>query len=424
MQTEKMMILKMLEEGKINAEDASRLLSSTDGSGGGSSHAPPPRPMPARPVPPGYDPQRPHGHAPPPAPSPHGYGASHGDPRSNAPHESGTDSMGRKFSEFVKEMEPKVKKFAGTVVEGTAKAAESISKSLSGGSKPAPSHYGAPAPQPHAPPSSAPRPSTGGIEEVVEIKVTEHGGELNLAGLNGQVLVKGYNGDKISAKIYTVAKRPGAKASLATLGNKYYLSYDENDFERVCIDAFVPEGMFSTIKAATVNGDLSISTVSGEHVFVENIGGNTEVVGVNAYNLVIESNNGNLMLKDTQAIRAQAENFNGPISINKIDIAELKATTFNGAIDMQVAAFAAYDHYKWNVETSNGKLLVVLPTYATLGYHIKAHAALDTVKLGLVGMNYLRNDRSYLEAQSVNYDTCLKKVDMELATSNAPLVIN
>ncbi|MCL2575270.1 MAG: DUF4097 family beta strand repeat-containing protein [Defluviitaleaceae bacterium] len=396
MQSEKMMILKMLQDGKINADEAARLLAGAES--GSATPMSAPRVTDA--------------------------------PRPNAPPhpESAVDSMGRKLSEFAKTVEPKIKKATEVVVSKTASAAESISKSLSS--------HGAPKSS-YAPPTgiggqsgavppraAAPATGTGGVEEVIEIKVTESGAELNLAGLNGQVLVKGYNGDKISAKIFTIAKRAGAKAQLATLGNKYYLSFDENDFERVCIDAFVPETMFNNIKVSTINGDLSLSTVSSQYVYAENMNGQTEIVGVSAVNLTVESNNGNLAIKDTTATTANIENFNGAININKVDIGTLKTNTFNGGIDMQIANLSAHDSYKWNVETSNGKMSVVLPTYTTIGYNIKAHAALDNVKLGLVSMNYTRNDSSFVEAKSSNYEAALKKVDMELATSNAPLIIN
>ena len=416
MANEKMMILKMLEEGKINAEDASKLLASADtpplpgGAMGGSQV--PPRPAGAGPVPPprpGYD-NTPR-------------------PNTGAPTKTGSavDDMTKKFGEFVKEMEPKVKKVAGAVVEKTASAADSISKSLSAhgekrgssGSSGSSTYF----PQTPAPPKPKGH-SAAGIEDMIEILVSQAGAELNLSGLNGQVLVKGYNGDKISAKIYTVAKRAGAKAELAVLGNKYYLAYDENDFERVCIDAFVPEGLFDNVRIATTNGDVRAATLTAQYVQIENMNGATEVSGVSAQNIVVESNNGSLRLADSAAHDATIENFNGGINISKVDIANLKATTFNGAVDMQIPGFANYDQYNWQVETSNGKLGLVLPSYSTLGYHVKAHAALGDVKLGLVGMNYLRNDKSFVEAKSINYDGALKKVDMTLATSNAPLVVN
>jgi len=426
MATEKMMILKMLEEGKINAEEAARLLATTDGGSVSSSSA-------SSAVPRNFGSQTPSSPGPSvhrPASGPSGPSDGTG-PRPNAPLPgktvgSAVDDMGRKFGAFVKEAEPKVRKFAETVVEKTASAADSLSKSLQshgdkrsvgGGS----ASYFPAAPTMSARPS---KPSGPGVEEMIEIRVASFGGELNLTGLNGQVQVKGYNGDKISAKIFTVAKRAGAKAELAALGNKYYLSFDENDFERVCIDAFVPEAMFDSIKAATTNGDISLSTVTAVNVQVENMNGATEIAGIKAQNLIIESNNGGLRLLDTAAEMAKVENFNGPITISKVDISNLKSTTFNGAIDMQIAGFSAYDYYNWHVETSNAKLSLVLPSYSTLGYYVKGHAALDNVKLGLVGMNYMRNDRSFVEAKSINYDTAHKKVDLTLTTSNAPLVVN
>ncbi|MCL2397505.1 MAG: DUF4097 domain-containing protein [Defluviitaleaceae bacterium] len=421
MATEKMMILKMLEEGKINAEDAARLLASAEGGGPAitapASHG---NQTPPRPAAPGH----------PAAPT---HGASADGPRPNSPAPTKTvgstiDDMGRKFGAFMKEMEPKLQKMTETVVEKTASAADSISKSLSSHGEKKSSTGGQTSGHfPSAPAAARPTKTMGGasgIEEMIEIRVTQAGAELNLAGLNGQVLVKGYNGDKINAKIFTVAKRPGARVELATLGNKYYLAFDENDFERVCIDAFVPETMFDNMRVATTNGDIRIATIAATNVMVENMNGSTEIVGVSAKTIVAESNNGHLRLADTKADRASVENFNGGISISKIDIASLKTTTFNGPIDMQIADFAAHDYYNWHVETSNGKLGVILPSYATMGYHIKAHAALDNVKLGLVGMNYLRNDKSFVEAKSINYDAAVKKADMTLVTSNAPLVVN
>ena len=415
MQSEKMMILKMLEDGKINADEASRLLASASGE---ASHTPAHSAVSTAPAPRivGHDPQRPHG-TPGDASRTPGEPKTHDthDPRSNNP--GGTpseDGMGTKITNFIKEMEPKVKKLAGQVANKTVEAADSISQSFKSGGASSPSHYSSP----------DAKPANAGIEEVVEIKVEHTGGELNLASLNGQVIVKGYNGDKISAKIYTVAKRPGATINLATLGNKYYLSYDENDFERVSIDAFVPEGLFNAVKISATNGDLDVATIAASHVFVEAFNGRANVCSIKANNLDIETNNGALTVKNTTAHQANIENFNGGIFINKIDIGILKASTFNGGIDMQIADFKEYDNYKWSVETSNGKLLAVLPTYSTLGYHIKGHAALDSAKLGLTGMNYLRHDASSFEAVSVNFDTCLKKVEIELATSNAPLTVN
>jgi hypothetical protein len=59
-----------------------------------------------------------------------------------------------------------------------------------------------------------------------------------------------------------------------------------------------------------------------------------------------------------------------------------------------------------------------------LGYHIKAHVSLGSIRLGLVNLNYLINNSSMTEAQTIGFDTCPKKVKCVLEASNAPLQIN
>ena len=453
MSNEKMMILRMLEEGKINAADAAKLLATAENT---STPSPQQAPWNKGPEPTGHSAgQSSHG-----AHSSHSTHSSHS---SHSPHSTGPipnnkippratttpptapaagsviDDMGKKFGQFMKDMEPKIQRFAEVAVDKTSKAADGISKSLHDykdkrhsppppppPKKPSGTYYPQFPTTPTAPAHKTAHSHAGhaGIEEMIEISVKSAGSELNLSGLNGQVLIKGYNGDRISAKVFSVAKRPGAVVKLETLGNKYYLAYDEADFERVCIDAFVPETFFDNMRIATTNGDIKAAAVSTHFLQVENMNGATAVESINAANLHIESNNGSLYFADSTVAKANIENFNGAISISKVDVAALKAATFNGAIDMQIAAFAAYDHYNWHVETSNGKLALVLPSYSALGYHVKAHAALGDVKLGLVGMNYLRNDKSAIEAKSISYDGAAKKVDLSLFTSNASLVVN
>jgi len=418
MNNEKMLILKMLEERKISADEAGRLLANLDGT-------PPASAAPTGAQKPSFSAvSPPRAPAPPPAGGP-----MQNRPGEAAPKESMADEVSRKFGAFVKDMEPKLKRFAEAAVEKTANAADAISRRLSAPAdgSPPPAPPSAPAHQQsaaYARPAPAPAAVGKGNEESIEIFVGQAGAQLNLAGHNGQVLVKGYNGDKISAKIFAVAKSPGARVNLAQLGNKYYLNYDESDFERVCIDAFVPETMFDNVIVSTVNGVISISSLVCEHIKVDNLNGATSVADLRANSITIEQSNGALKMERLNAKTITAENTNGAIAAFDTDAAKLNMTTFNGAIDMQIAQFPGFDDYDWRIETSNERLNLALPSYASLGYHVKAHAALNTVKLGLIGMDYIRNDPAMVEARSINFSTAAKRVSLTLETSNAPLIVN
>lgn len=440
MVNEKMKILKMLEEGRITSDEAARLLESVDsgrtaaaspaggagsvngdypGGRSGGAHPSSPYPSSASNDPTGK--RRPSAA---PYPSDKREAPRRPEYRADRPGESFTDEITRKFESFFKDMEPKLQKFTETVVEKTSSAADAISRSIS---SPPPSKTAPHRPQPtqktESRPSSGPAPK-GRMEKNFELKVATGGSELNISGFNGQVLLKGYNGDKISAKVYYTAKRGSPAMELMVLGSKYYLNYDENDFESVSVDAYIPESMFFDVKALTSNGALVVSTIKCEQARLENTNGDIEVNGLVCLGLDAETNNGSVRLKGIAADRAIIDNFNGPISAADLDVAQLKMSTFNGGITMHAASFDRYGNYMWAVESNNGKVGMILPSSVDFGYYVKANAALSDVKIGLTGLSYISNGKSFAEAQSVNFDVAPKKIKLLAESSNAPITVN
>lgn len=360
MDNEKSKILKMLEEGRITADEAARLLDAFKDKG---------------------------------SPAEQGPGYSHdGDaPRSNAggrgPSSVGLDDfaadMSRKFDELARDLEPKLRKATEKVVEKTAGIADRISKSLEA-SREDVSRGGRREDTPRAASSGGGRASTHNFS----CKVTA-GGELNLAGMNAPVNVKGYNGDTVTLNVTCRAKRPahsGEGVVFRQLGDKYTLLYNEYEFDSVAIDAFVPASMFTFIAVQTVNAGLTVSGLSCK--------------------------NGRL------------DNFNGDVSVSDLDIENLKLTTSNSAVNISVGEFSVFHDYIWSVETSNGSVNLNLPFNNRYGYHVRAHASLSSVRIGLVGMNFLNNDGPNAEAISVNYDDKPTRVKLSLETSYAPIIVN
>jgi len=125
-----------------------------------------------------------------------------------------------------------------------------------------------------------------------------------------------------------------------------------------------------------------------------------------------------------KAQNAQIENFNGAIDALDIDSANLKLTSVNGGIVVNMSQFAEFSDYIWDIESSNGKLTLNLPTYPDLGYHVKGQASLGQIRIGLTNLNFLFNSSTMTEAKSIHYDRSDKKVKLALETSNATLQIN
>ena len=423
MQNEKMMILKMLESGKISTEEASRLLQSVDT---GAAPAPPPYTPP-----PSTSPSSssyasttssqtpPKSHAP---PASSGSSGSYSSSQSNDPgkkHAEGhsiLDDIGQKFDEWG----PKVRKATASVAEKIAGGVDRLSKSLSdySPSSPQPSYGGAPHPKPPS------KPPGGLTEKSIEMLVEPGFSELNLSGQNGDVRIKGYNSDKISARISYKAKRAGAHIDLMKLGNKYFLKYEPDDFETVMIDAYVPDRAFGVIRIDGVNANMDCESLAAEEIAISNANGSLRAANLTATNLRAESGNGRFVASRITAETAVLENVNGVMETDELDIAQLRLNNYNGPLSLLMSNFSRYTEYMWNVETGNAKLSMNLPTLPDLGYHIKAHAAMSEIRLGLTGLQFLIHEQSLVEARSVKFDTAVRKVKMTVETSNGLLVIN
>jgi len=436
MPNEKLMILKMLQDGKISASEAEKLLeaasheepkSSYYASGGNSSTGSPSSYSSSSGNSNNYRSSGSSSDYTPPPSSHSGYASNaHNRPqgegsRSSSGSDSFANDLSKKFDAFARDIEPKLQKFSETVVEKTAGIADKISKSFDESFRPPP------APRtPHSPPprSSASSSHQDGQEKRFELFVDSGYNELNIAGLNGDVLIHGYNGDKITATVYCKPKRINVPLSLMRLGNKYFLNYDDDDFDKVSIDAYVPESLFNVITINTINGLLDVSTLIADTITLNNSNGKTKLQSLDADFLKTECNNGRLNIEIVKAKNARIENFNGAIDVLDIDSANLKLTSVNGGIVINMSQFAAFDDYIWDVDSSNSKLTLNLPTYPDLGYYVKAHTSLGQIRIGLTNLNYIYNSSSHIEAKSINFDDCSKKVKLALETSNAQLQIN
>ncbi|MCL2356305.1 MAG: DUF4097 domain-containing protein [Defluviitaleaceae bacterium] len=394
---EKLRILKMIEDGKITAIEAAALLTSLDGD------ATPPAP--GRATPESTErPFRAHSEKPP-------------SQNNRSLYDSSYSDLGTKFENFAREAAPKVEKFTKTVAEKIVDATDKLSDVF----VPDESQRD---PQ-RAPSPSPPKKEKNIAEKQVEILVmADDSNELNIAGLNGNVRIRGYNGDKITARIVYASKKADAPIDIKKLGGKYVLFYEQEYFYDVSVDAFVPERAFRAVKIENLNGNLDASTLSANEIHFSNSNGSTILADISAVNFFAESSNGRLSVSKITADDATIENMNGSTEADEIDIAQLRLSNYNAPLSIIMSKFSRYFGYLWRVETGNAKLGINLPTAYDTGYHIKARAAMGEVRVGLTNLRYLIKEPMLVEAQSANIDHASRKVNLVIETSNAPLLIN
>lgn len=444
MDNEKILILKMLEEKKITAEEAARLLEAADGKNKATeSKYTRKEPSETRRETGSHDSYSRYARRT--TENNSSNNSNSNGQRNTSGYQGRTTSsdgystnfedlandISKKIDVLAKDFEPKFAKFTEKVVETTASMADKISKSIqsefnSSGSRG--SHYGHSSGSTyHSAPSGSSTgrsPVTGLEQKNVELKLSGNENQLKLSALNGDISVKGYNGDKITAKIYFKRKVSNAAIDFIQLGNKFLMDYNEDEFSKVSIDAFVPESMFESIMIDTVNGKINASTLDCGYLVIENSNSETELSDIFAENIKIDCNNNLLKLDNVSGNVAKIDNFNGNITIYNLDIEKLKLDAFNSNIAINIINYNRYEEYMWEIESSNGRINLNLPTAKDLGYYLNARTTLANIKIGLINLNYLANGSSFVEARSIDYDSARKHVLLRLETSNSPIVIN
>jgi len=412
MQNEKIKILKMLESGQISADEAARLLQATDGSST-TTHTPPPVTPPPKSTYEGYASNNNGGRGPSP---------------SSVPPSQTLEDLGRKFETFARDMAPKVQKFAESAVSAIVGVTDKVSDTFTSASS---SMSGSPTPPPsgqphHRPEPARPKASPSGttVTEIDQFIEAGAHNELSISGLNGEVRIKGYNGDKITARLTYRAKRAGAPIEFIKLGGKYFLNYESDDFHQVSMDAYVPEQAFGIIKIDAINCVVDCSSLTANDMRIVNANGSLSLSSLSANTLTAENSSGRFVISNIAATTATIENINGQIECAELDIANLKLTNYNSPVSVIMSNFARHTDYLWSIETGNAKLTMNMPTLPNLGYHIKAHTSMGEIRVGLTGLQFLINEPSLVEARSVAFDASAKRLKLAAETSNAPLTIS
>ncbi len=440
MSSEKLQILKMIEEGKITAAEGAKLLEAV-----GTPPTPGSIPTPNAPQPNAqsqstsgsYTQSQPNYQVPP----------SSSTPNVTASIDRLAKEVGRRLGTMAKDFEPTFQKITETVAEKTVLVADKISHSLSSSqtgptsqpitpppmppSRPAPAPYTAPTPPPVPPTPSAPPRATAApaavgnrIDRNIDIIVPTTSNELSISCLNGPMVIKGYNGDKISARLTYKPKRNNATIDFLNHGNRYFLHYNEDEFDYVAMDVFLPEGLFDIVKLGNTNGNMDISGVRARNAMLSDTNGELSIKSFSSENMKVECSNGKLIVNGIRAANCHLEDFNGQMEITDADAEKLDIVNFNGGVMMNISSFSQYNDYSWCIETGNGKLAMNIPASFTTGYAVKANTSLGSLRVSLADLVYTMNTPRIIDAKTANFDTAVKKVRLALETSNGPITVN
>ena len=236
MNEEKMMILKMLEEGKITSEEAARLLESLKGTSSKTKKA-----------------------------------------YSSTTKNNQTQRSNNVSSDWLKDLEPKIQNMANTMANTASSFMDKLAKTVSD--------------------SDFKNVILGGYQSEREVKLDlkvtpSECKKLILKAKNDSISLKGYNGDYVSLTIFYKSKEdPNLNIQLVQSDNNVFLRYDQEKVQSIRIEGFIPESVFYSLQLESYNGKVCLETCKAHEIKILTSNATVDIREVDSQKLSVETSN-------------------------------------------------------------------------------------------------------------------------------------
>lgn len=389
---ERMMILKMLQDGRINSEEAAKLLEALDGSKKQAS----------------------------------GESATNKQQRQQANYydevarfrerihdwkKDFTKNINEKdFDRMVDDFSAKAEKFGKNVASTTLgivdKIVDYVGSVVDTGSF---SIFG----------------SYNAVEKSFEAAVQE-GMDLNLEGINGQISVKKHQENKIiiKSKIRSPQSNTDDVILFTDSGNAVSLKLNKTEFISVSHEVFVPAVRFNKIRLETKNGKLYVEDTLSQQL--ESITKNAmiDLMGVNSDKVFIDTKNAKVSINYITGKTININTKNSIIDMKNIKTENLSAITANGKISIEnVQNIDGSVDITMELKTKNGDIKANMNDMENRAYKVQARTTNGGINLLIPELLYSNSGNSYspdkiVDAQSSAYSTATQRVNIYAETLN------
>ncbi len=254
--------------------------------------------------------------------------------------------------------------------------------------------------------------------------LNEINNSLDLKSLNGEMVLKGYNGDKLTLKAVYIPKDMSTTLDFYTTDNKKYIfSFMEEKFEKVSLEVLLPKKYFDSISISTINSNFSLDSINFKNVLCDTTNSNGIIENCEGQDININNVNGKLIIRNIKSDVLKVCNINNYVKLNNIDVKKVSIDVLNGEIDVINDYLNLFDDYDWKLETQNNSINVEINT-DNVNYNIDAKTSLGKI-------NILKNNIAYSEkndyrvlARTEHKNDLFKNLNLSLETTNSTIILS
>lgn len=265
------------------------------------------------------------------------------------------------------------------------------------------------------------------VEKTFETVAVE-GMDLYVEGVNNYIVVKKHPENKIliKSKIKSPAKDADTLLAFNDEGNTITLrpSKQVNFSMSVSHEIFLPAVKFNTIRLQSSNGRIYVEDSLSNMFEAVTKNSHIELMGVNSEKINVSTKNAKIQVNYVIGKDIDINTSNSIIDIKHIKAENVKAVTMNSRILVEnVQNHENNPEINLFLKTSNGGIKVNMNDMDNRGYKVKAQTTNGGINILIPNMTYNNINKqgiggSFAEAQSSGYETYPQRVQINAETNN------
>ncbi|HHT42994.1 MAG TPA: DUF4097 family beta strand repeat protein [Firmicutes bacterium] len=262
--------------------------------------------------------------------------------------------------------------------------------------------------------------------DVISIDLSNVNGPLRLQGWSEDYYqltlvqrLKGRDRELLRSRLYEVDWADNA------LMTEFKLDIPSFMDRTISVHLMVPEGRTYAVTLMSQNGSLRVENLKGTTVSLESINGSVELRSVQARSIEGTAHNGACEMDGVEAEEIRHELGNGSYRMS-VSARVLDLVTTNGTINLRVPEVQGSSSYR--LRTTNGSVNVSLPARMDLGAALNLQTSVGRVSAELGSLEITHHERqgggAVLQARSHNYDSLADKVDLEATCVSGSITVS
>ncbi|HHW47025.1 MAG TPA: DUF4097 family beta strand repeat protein [Clostridiaceae bacterium] len=268
------------------------------------------------------------------------------------------------------------------------------------------------------------------VDKTFEAEAVE-GKDISIEGTNGNILVKKHLENKIVIKTRTRSPQNNPDDFIVFNNSDGNVSLKLNKVSNISVshEVFLPAVKFNSVRFETTNGKIYVEDTKSQVFECTTKNAPIDLMGVNSGKISVNTRNAKIQIGYVIGKDIEINTNNSVIDIKNIKAENIKAFTVNGKINVENAlCYENSCQINMFLKTSNGDIKVNMNDMDNKGYKVKAETTNGKVNLLIPELIYYNVSKhgaggNFIEAESNGYNNFPEKVNIVAETVNGYIEI-